>query len=126
MPAIFETSPFLASKSLMWYIGLGVLAIGVTQTIVNISNVMRKLGCSEFFGTGIQGLYPIIQWVMCVTQLFANTEWAWRHPALATVLLSPSFCLINSKMIVNNVTDMETELEFYSFFMWYMLIPVNK
>jgi len=42
------------------------------------------------------------------------------------ILMIPSFCLINSKMIVNNVTNMETDLEFKSFFMWFFLFPLNK
>ena len=34
--------------------------------------------------------------------------------------------MINSQLIVNNVTDMETVIDTKSFMIWYFLFPLNK
>lgn len=44
---------------------------------------------------------------------------------LALLILLPGFCLINSKLIVCNFTDMETEMHSYTF-IWFLLFPINK
>ena len=108
MPAIFETSPTVANMSITSCLSMYTLVNSAIWSLGNIVNVVKNVGMKEFCFTGVPGLYPLIQWIICVVLTFTYSEWAWRNPSLATILLCPSFCLINSKMIVNNVTNMET------------------
>ena len=52
---------------------------------------------------------PIANWVVAVSYVHTQTTWARENPALLVMLMAPTFCLINSKMIVCNFTGMEAE-----------------
>ena len=52
---------------------------------------------------------PILNWIMAFCFVFSRTEWAKQNLALFVLLMAPTFCLINSKMIVCNFTKMEVE-----------------
>ena len=80
---------------------------GVMQVIVNFYTVLRKLGMTKFLLDAAPGVMPIFQWMICASFFWSHTQWAWDHPALAMLVLTPGFCLINSKMIVCNFTKME-------------------
>ena len=86
----------------------------------------RATGPQEFSRSAMSGLVPLLMWLMCVFQTFVSTEWAWRNPSLAMILLLPSFSEINSKMIINNVTNMETQVESRSFLLWFFIFPLNR
>lgn len=126
VPALTQVSPLLASKTIMWVVALGVFLTGILQVYLAVTTVWRKLGTKEFMKEGLSGVLPLLQWLLCFSQVFLSTEWAWKHPALVTILFIPSFCLINSKMIVNSVTNMETDMDSTSFFIWFFLFPINK
>ena len=125
-PAMLEYNSFIAGKSIIWCISVWVVMTGIFQASINVKNVYQKLGFDEFLREGVPGLVPLWQWLLCVIQVFINTDWAWQNPALAVTLLTPSFCLINSQLIVNNVTDMETVIDSKSFMIWYFLLPLNR
>ena len=59
IPTMIESNPFLASKALFWFVSIAVNLTGIIQTITNMSNVMIKLGPSEFFKIGFPGLVPL-------------------------------------------------------------------
>ena len=52
---------------------------------------------------------PILNWIMSFCFVFTRIEWARQNLALFVILMAPTFCLINSKMIVCNFTKMEVE-----------------
>lgn len=54
-----------------------------------------------------------------------QSEWGWSNPALATVILCPCYCLINSKLIVCNFTYIETPMIAYEA-LWFTLFPLNS
>ena len=86
---------------------------------------MKKIGPQVFYSEALPGLMPLAEWLICAAQLFLSTDFAFKHPALALIVLLPGYCAINSKLIVCSVTNMEVEkhaIGFYSF----MLIPFNK
>ena len=124
-PALAELVPYVADKNLVWALGAAVVFCSIGQSSSSIISVYRKLGFIDFFKIGVPELMPLFQWVLASTFLFLNTEWAWEQPHLALLVLLPSFCLINSKMIVCNVTGMQAEMNSWSF-TWFMLFPLNK
>ena len=65
------------------------------------------LGAKKFCTEGLPGVFPIVTWIMAVLYCYAKTEWAVRNPGLLVLLMMPSYCLINSKMIVCSFTAME-------------------
>lgn len=69
-------------------------------------------------------MLPFIQWNIAVLIVF-NTEWGWAHPAWALLLLTPGFCLVNSKIIVCNFTKMDTGM-WESALFWILLFPLNN
>ena len=95
-PAMLEYNSFIAGKSIIWCIGVWVVMTGILQASINVKNVFKKLGFEEFWREGLPGLVPLMQWLLCVFQVFMNSEWAWKNPGLTVVLFTPSFCLINS------------------------------
>ena len=50
-----------------------------------------------------------MNWIFAVFFCYFKTEWAGKNPALLIMLMMPSYCLINSKMIVSNFTKMEMQ-----------------
>ena len=125
VPAAAEAVPFLAGKSLVWALGVYVATVSSISALNYLANVIIKLGPVDFIKHGLPGIVPITQWVLAVWFTFSSTEWAWAHPSLALQLLLPGFCLINSKMIVCNVTNMQSEWHSWTF-MWFLLFPLNK
>lgn len=84
-----------------------------------------KLGCKKFFVEGLCGLVPLLNWVVAIGFVFNSTEWAKQYPGLVVFLLTPAFCLINSKIIVCNCTNMESEPVSMNFCI-YLLFNANK
>ena len=123
-PEVLQFAPLIAGKSIIWVIAVNVFAISCLQLVSNVLNVFLKLGLAGFVEQGLPGLAPITQWLLAVWITFNNTEWAWRHPSLAMMLLCPGFCLINSKMIICNVTNMQSEWHSWTF-LWFLLFPLN-
>ena len=125
LPALAQAVPFLQGKSLIWALGILVGSTSACQALSNLGNVLIKYGPSDFVRLGCPGLVPIFQWLLAVSFTFQSTEWAWNYPQFALQLLLPGFCLINSKMIICNVTNMQSEMHSWTF-MWFMLFPLNK
>ena len=51
----------------------------------------------------LAGLIPVILFYGEVFILFHFTEWAWKYPALAIILVFPSFCLMTCRNIICSV-----------------------
>ena len=67
----------------------------------------------------------MLSWITATLFCFMRTEWAERNPALFVLLMMPTYCLINSKMIVSNFTAMEIEALTFNCFNC-MLFHVNR
>ena len=63
---------------------------------------------------------------MACLVLFANTKFAWMYPGLAAVLIVPGFCLVTSKQIVCNVTEMEADLNNVNLMAFFLLLINRK
>lgn len=73
------------------------------QVGCSLLNVWYALGLNRFVTDGLSGVVPYCCWLLALIATF-QSEWGWENPALATVLLCPTYCLINSKLIVCNFT----------------------
>ena len=123
VPMTTEIVPFLAKQSLVNLITMWGGMMTSINVLLQMWHVLSKLGPDRFIDEGLKSMLPFLQWILSVKLVF-DTEWAWAHPCLGVLLLGPSFCLINSKMIVCNFTKMETGLWESSLF-WILLFPLN-
>mmetsp|Transcript_7246 Transcript_7246/g.10159 ORF Transcript_7246/g.10159 Transcript_7246/m.10159 type:complete len:157 (+) Transcript_7246:606-1076(+) len=125
-PGVTEILPEeLCQKSIIWYVAFFTAFSGAIQGLSSVVCTVQALGCKRFLKEGIFGMIPILNWAISVCFIFTKTQWAWDNPGLMTMLMMPSFCLINSKMIVCNFTKMETEAISLST-VYIMLFQMNK
>ena len=68
---------------------------------------------------------PIFAFYAATYCLFTQTEWAFKHPALATLVLVPGYSLICSRQIICNVTFMDIATV-PKVFLWFLLFPLNR
>lgn len=123
IPILVEYVPLLADYTIADLFVWGSFWAVVIQLSLSVFNSWKALGTSTFLKEGVTGLMPILQWHIAL-YLTMQTEWGREHLALTTVLLCPAYCLINSKMIVCNFTNMETDMNAYEF-LWFALFPLN-
>ena len=99
--------------------------MSIIQVSSNLINVYKALGSiGRFLNDASPALIPIIEWGLAIVCTFTYTSWAWENLLLVMLLLLPGYCLINSKMIVCNVTHMETESHSWTFTV-FLLFPLN-
>ena len=123
IPALAQAFPESADMSMAAFFCLSCgIAIAV-QLLSSVVNTLRALGLSNFMSDAVSGLLPLFQWFIAV-YLTYQTEWGVHHLAYSILLLCPSFCLINSKLIVCNFTKMETEMNAYEILL-FALFPLN-
>lgn len=105
-----------------------IVCVGVTsssiQAFLCFHNVFRTCR-DEDLKRACLGVTPCVLWLASSVILFSCTEWAMEHPALALLLMSPAFSLINSRMIVCTFTKMQVQ-PFALIFLWYLLFPINR
>ena len=111
---------FLANRDIAWFMALCSTTLATISACYTFSVVFRKIGPIRFVFYALPGLLPLWQWAMGIIWVFGSSEWAWRHPMLAIAILTPSYSMINSKMIVCTVTNMQPVME-YTTFMMFML-----
>ena len=68
---------------------------------------------------------PLFFWLGALAYLFISVEWAYQYPLLAVLLLTPSYCTMNSKLIVCSFTNMEIN-SFNPNMLIFTLFPLNK
>lgn len=96
---------------------------GLVYAYENISTGLSKTHQSKT--QALCGLLPLVFFYMEVAILFLGTEWAWEKPALAILLVFPSYCLMTCRHIICSVTKMEFNwLQFNP--LWFLLFFVNK
>mmetsp|Transcript_16456 Transcript_16456/g.22255 ORF Transcript_16456/g.22255 Transcript_16456/m.22255 type:complete len:153 (-) Transcript_16456:132-590(-) len=86
--------------------------------------VGNYIGAKAFWVDAVFGLLPMATWIAVVFYTLQQ-EWLKEHAALTLVLMTPSYCLINSKLIVCCFTGMEPET-FANNFAVYSLFELNK
>ena len=125
VPKLEQISPELAKQNFFFAVGVWVLVMSIIQVFSNLLNVYRKIGSvGRFLNDASPALIPIIEWGIAIVCTFTYTSWAWDNLLLVMLMLLPGYCLINSKMIVCNVTHMETESHSWTFTV-FLLFPLN-
>jgi hypothetical protein len=79
---------------------------------------------SETKTQALCGLLPIVFFYGEIVVLFTCTEWAWNYPALAMLLVMPSYCLMTCRHIICSVTKMTFNWRQLNP-LWFSLFPIN-
>lgn len=125
IPDLNDLAPALAHRDLAWAMGFASILVAAFSMLFTFHMVYKKLGSIMFIFSALPGLLPLLQWLMALGWMFKHSEWAWSHPMLALAILTPSFSMINSKMIVCTVANMQPVME-YTTFSVFFLFAANK
>ena len=96
-------------RSLAWLFALIYASGTVVQLFTTAAFVWAKIGTKKFVSEALPGLIPLNFWLCAVLNIFTKVEWAQQNPALALCLFTPSYCLMNSKLIVCACSKMYAE-----------------
>jgi hypothetical protein len=88
----------------------------------NLTYALQKTSMSKL--EALSGLLPLVFFYTEAIIVF-TTEWGQRYPALAVMLLMPSYCLMTCRHIICSVTRMIFDWRQLNP-LWFLLFIVNK
>ena len=102
---------------------LKIFVSAISYAVSNITYALEKT--SESKSDALLGLMPIVLFYGEIAILFGSTQWAWDYPALAMLIVFPSYCLMTCRHIICSVTKMKFNWRQKNPF-WFLLFIANK
>ena len=109
LPAASALPLGMGARSLSWLYAFIYFSGTLIQISTALYRVKKHVGSDAFWSDAFLGLMPMASWIAMVFNVITMTEWGQQNPCLVLVLMTPGYCLINSKLIVCCFTKMEVE-----------------
>ena len=91
-PQVVEMFPLVAMVPLKAALSYCSGILGICQIGSALIHAGRVSGLQAYWTT-----IPILFYLGSFWVMYTMTEWAWKQPGYALILVFPAFCLINSK-----------------------------
>ena len=119
----FALPEFLGNLTMLNIVAIFAVYNAIAYSYQNIIYALSKTSYTK--SEALMGLLPIVFFYLECFVMFGMTDWAWKHPAYAVLIVFPSYCLMTCRHIICSVTKMKFNWRQKNP-LWFLLFVFNR